>query len=225
MARKAKEVELPALEELEALADEINDVLNPTEPIKYSKKTTAEELVEMIKEQAEGNIYEIDFQPDPDYDTVVIFSEEAEATINALGIEILKGAPPPPEKEKEKEEEKKPAKGAKKEEPKKEEKKSAPAKKDEKKAALAKKDEKKAASAKKKAEKEEPTYTRSGAFVDAVKKGGTKAEIVALSDKLYVENGGSSNLTVAEALYRYAMPSLKLLDVVTEKDGKIKLAK
>ena len=95
MARKEK-VAIPPLEEHKALAREMNEVMKLDPPIKFSKKTTADELLEIINNEATGNIYEIDFEPDPEDDSVIVFSEKAEDDFKALGIEVLPGSPPDP---------------------------------------------------------------------------------------------------------------------------------
>lgn len=220
MARKEK-VAIPPLEEHKALAREMNEVMKLDPPIKFSKKTTADELLEIIKNEATGNIYEIDFEPDPEDDSVIVFSEKAEDDFKALGIEVLPGSPPDPAAEADEPDEEvieeKPAakpdtkKGGKKEEP---------TKKDEKPAA--KKADKKADAKKEEPTKKEkePEYTRSEAFVDALKKGGTKKEIIDNSDALFVKEGGESNHNVARAVFGYAMNPLLLLGHVTvNKDG------
>jgi hypothetical protein len=65
------------------------------------------------------------------------------------------------------------------------------------------------------------SYTRNHAFVDALKKGGTKKAIVADADKLYRDKNpgtkeptGKDPLFVSEAIFRYNMPTLLLLGIV-----------
>jgi len=74
-------------------------------------------------------------------------------------------------------------------------------------------------------------YTRAHGFVDALKVGGTKTDIVKYADKLYREkNPGAKEenskkpFFVSEVMFRYNMGSLLLLGVVEEKDGKYKLS-
>lgn len=147
----------------------------------------------------------------------------------------------PEEEVEEEEEEEKPKKGAKgeKEEPKKaakgkkvdveeeeEEEEEKPAKKPSK---GAKEAPKKAAKGKAKAEPKKAKkvkYTRSEALVDALKffkKGATKKEIVEKSDELYVAQGGDSGMVVSEAMFRYGVPTLLLLEHIELNDGKYKL--
>lgn len=88
---------------------------------------------------------------------------------------------------------------------------------------------------KKKAAKKD-RYTRSNAFVDALKKctkkGKTKEEIVQLSHELYVKHNPDSaeessskhhKFFVAEVMFRYTMPALLLLEKVELKDSKYTL--
>ncbi len=70
---------------------------------------------------------------------------------------------------------------------------------------------------KKAKEEKKPAYTRSNALVEALKTGGTKDEIVKLSDKLFLASlpadktpKAKETLIVAEALFRYAVPALLL---------------
>jgi len=74
-------------------------------------------------------------------------------------------------------------------------------------------------------------YTRSHAFVDALKTGGTKKDIVEHADKLYREKNPDAKpenakkaFFVSEVMFRYNMPSLLLMGFVAEKDGAYKLA-
>lgn len=88
---------------------------------------------------------------------------------------------------------------------------------------------KKAAKGKAKAEPKKAKkikYTRSEALVDALKffkKGATKKEIVEKSDELYVAQGGDSGMVVSEAMFRYGVPILLLLEHIELNDGKYKL--
>jgi len=90
-AAKAPEV---TRAELEALAKEMNEVMGLDPAIKFNRKTTDEALLEMIKAEAvdpesgEPCIYDTDFQEDPEDEEKVVFSEDAEKTLEALGIEI-----------------------------------------------------------------------------------------------------------------------------------------
>ena len=120
MSRK-KAVELPGMDELLALVEEVNEVLNLKPAIKVTKKMTEEDIIERLKAECDGNVYEIDFEADPDDDTIAFFSEEAGTAFELLGIDILEGAPPSgdeepeeeAEPEEEPEEEVKPKKGTK----------------------------------------------------------------------------------------------------------------
>jgi hypothetical protein len=180
MARGAKpevKVELPVRENLEALVGEINEVLNLEPAIKFSKKTTDAELVELIKTEVVGNIYEIDFTADAEDDTIPYFSEESKADFEALGIEIQAGSPP-----EETPVETPAAKGKGKEKPA-----AAPAKEKATPAPKAKAAPKAAA---------EPKYSRKQAFADVILAGETDCEqITKKSSALYEKNGGKSNTT------------------------------
>ncbi len=57
-------------------------------------------------------------------------------------------------------------------------------------------------------------YTRSSALVDSLKVGGSKKELIEKANQLYVKNGGSDKVQVANALLGYVMPSLLLLEIV-----------
>lgn len=227
MARKEKKVELPERDELIALAEEMNEVLQLAPALKITKKMSDEDIVEAIKEQAEGNIYEIDFTADENDDTVPYFSEEAKATIEALEIEVLEGAPAPKEEEPEEaeeEEEEEPAKKGKKDEkPVKEEKKAA-AKKDEKPAKKAEKP----AKAKKEKKEVEKKFTRDMAVIEAIKelckKGATFKDIMDRSDAIYVEEGGKS-VPDAVNVNKYTLNGLVAFDVLEVVDGKYKFKK
>lgn len=199
MARKTAAVALPTRENLEALVGEINTVLNLEPAIKFTKKTTDEELVTLIKAETEGNVYEIDFTADADDDTVPYFSEESKADFAALGIEILAGSPP--------EVDATPA--------------PAPAKAG--KAAKAAPAAKTPAAAKPaKAAKEDtgPKYTRYHAFADTVKAGKAMAldAIDDASDALYTKNGGTSNVTQAGRINDRCVQVLLALGIGTKKD-------
>ena len=64
-------------------------------------------------------------------------------------------------------------------------------------------------------------YTRSNALVDAFKEGdATKKELIERAHRLWMNSGGNDKPKVAEALLRYVMPSLLLLGVVEEMEGK-----
>jgi len=240
---------MPTREALEQLYKEMEEVFQPDAPFKkVSKKTTDAELIELIKKEAvdeEGNstIYTTDMEEDEENPNKVIFSEDAEETIKALGIEIVEpedageeDAPEPepvkeaakPAKNGKKEESKAPAK----EEPKKGAK-AAPAAKEEKKPAAKeapKKEEKKPAGKApgKSAPAPANNYTRSIALVDALKDTlangpATKQEICDLSDELYVEQGGKSGAFVAEVMFRYTVPALIALGIVEKNGNQFKL--
>ena len=231
MARKVKEAEfVPSMDELKMLADEVNAVLNPTTPVKYSKKTTVEELLESIKAEATGNIYEIDFQPDPDDDAVIVFSEEAEELIKKLGIEIKEGAPEVADANEEPADEDAPEEVEEVEEVKETRKEKAARKKAEKEEATktdAKKKDKPAPAKEEKVKKS--NFTRNNALVAAllktVKKPMTKQEICELSDTIYIENGGESGAFVAEVMFRYSVPAFVELGHIIKKDGTFQYVK
>lgn len=222
-------------EELVLLVEEVNAVLKPENPIVVGRKDTVHSLTVKIKAECDGNVYEVDFTPDPEDDSVAFFSEDADALLEALGVEVLEGAPgdgvevaeeqtePPLEEEK-------PKKGKAGKEEKALAKAEKPAKKDEKAPAKGKAKEEP-----KKAEKPAKTgptkngerYTRSNALVEALDNGGgTKQEIVKAADELFVKCGGNSNMTVMELQYRFTMPALFELEIVKkDKNGNIKFAK
>ena len=191
MAKKKVEVELPERSALEALAKEMNEVMGLDPKIKFNRKTTDEELVAMIRENAvdeetgETVIYGSDFEEDSDDPEKVVFTEDAGNTLDLLDLEIgdepEDDAEPEPEpepvkkgKKAEKEVEKPAAKKGKKvekeEEPEVEEEK--PAKKSakkevEEKPAAKKKDEKEEKKPAKKAEKT-AKYGRADSIADAI---------------------------------------------------------
>lgn len=209
MARGDKKVETPTREALVALVEEINAVLQPKTPITVGRKMTDEALIAVIKKEAEGNIYEIDFQPDPDDASVEIFSEEGEATIKLLGIEILPGAPPvqgddsgeeatEPESEKTSPAETGKGKGNKKNE-------TAPAN----------------SETQKPKKEREPKYTRPNAFVDVLGNGGKLDDLAAKADALYVKNGGTSNPTMAKWYVTEYSRLFTLMGIGEVKDGSL----
>jgi len=61
-------------------------------------------------------------------------------------------------------------------------------------------------------------YTRTHALRDALSKGGSRDEIIAAVDHLYVENGGTSNPSGAKAMVGLHVPVLKEFGVVVEDD-------
>lgn len=168
-------------EQLKALVEEVNTVLNLEPAIKIGRKDSDEDIIAKIKAECEGNVYEIDFTADENDDTIPFFSEEADATFELLGIEIQPGSPPAEG------EAAAPATPA-------------PAEKGKGKAAPAPAAAKtKAAPAPAKKKDEGPKFTRYMAFADIVLPGKVLAldDIDAKSDALYVKNGGSSNVTQA----------------------------
>ena len=62
-------------------------------------------------------------------------------------------------------------------------------------------------------------YTRSHALVDALKKGGTRDDIVKYSDELFVEKGGKSNTNVANYMFGYVYNTLLIIGQISEADG------
>lgn len=219
-------------QQLEELAEEMNEVMELTVPIKFGKKTPDDKLIELIMAEAE-EVYTTDFEENEDADRV-IFTEDAADTMKILGI-----VPKEPEDADDEEEEDEPApapvksKGKAKTkvvepeedndeeddepeedddeedepEPPKRKPKSAPA------VAPVK--------SKGKAEKSvEKVYTRARAFVDALNEGaGSKQELMERADELYVEKtGGESNLTVTEVTFRYTMPVLLIKGFVKKDD-------
>jgi len=58
-------------------------------------------------------------------------------------------------------------------------------------------------------------------LIDALKAGsGSREGVVSLSDKLFVEKGGKTNPNVANYMFGYVVPSLKIIGTVTQ-EGKI----
>ena len=209
MARGDKnvtEVTLPGKEALTALVEEINAVLQPKTPIVIGRKMTDEAIIEAIKREATGNIYEIDFQPDPNDPSIEVFSEEGEATIKALGIEILPGAPPTADEGAESAEGVEIADTP-----------SAPAPADKK---DTKKDTKKDDTPKDPAEKR---YTRDCAVCDFIeanmKTGFTFKECMDGADDLYVKSGGKS-VPDAVNVNKYCLNGLVHFGVLSLVDGK-----
>lgn len=62
-------------------------------------------------------------------------------------------------------------------------------------------------------------YTRSHALVDALKKGGTRDDIVKYSDELFVEKGGKTNTNVANYMFGYVYNTLLIIGQISEADG------
>lgn len=217
MARK-ETPKLPKREDMEALVKEINDVLQPEKPLTIGKKMSDEDLAEMIRKECKGNIFTTDFEEDPKDADRVIFTEDAKADFEALGIEIVD----PPEDVEEEEVNEEPAKGEKgkagkgkgKEEP---------AKGKEKEKA------KPAAKSKDKPKKKdkEPRYTRDQAVHAAIeelckkKDGADFKTIMNRSDAIYVENGGRSTPDAVN-VNKYTLNGLVAFEVLTLKDGMYK---
>ena len=63
------------------------------------------------------------------------------------------------------------------------------------------------------------SYTRSHALVDALKKGGTRDDIVKYSDELFVEKGGKTNINVANYMFGYVYNTLLIIGQISEADG------
>ena len=63
-------------------------------------------------------------------------------------------------------------------------------------------------------------FTRRNCFVEAIKIGGSPDEIISNMDKIYVENGGNSNIKESKWLFRRIMPILIELRIVKNIDGK-----
>lgn len=198
---KEPEAEPATREELVALAESMNSVLQLDPPITITKKMKEEDIEATIIEQATGNIYEIDFTPDENDDTVPFFSDEDAAILELLGVEILPGAPETAEEEPAPA----PAKGKGKET-------AAPAKKDDKKKADK-------APAKKK-EDTGPKYTRYRAFADVVKAGKKLSldDIDQKSDDLYVKNGGNANVEQAGRINDRCVQVLLALELGVKDD-------
>jgi len=191
----------PTVEQMIILIDEMNTVLNLDPQIE-----TADKMACVLKADIMQNCYdkgECQIFPEDN------FTPEAWATLKVLGVNpvVEEVEDKPPVTEKKKPEEKTPAP-----EPKKDKKSSSkPTSKK-----TAEKPPKTAHHAKKVVE----AYTRSHALIDALQAGsGTREEIVAASDKLFVKNGGATNTNVANYMFGYVMPSLKILNIV-EQDGK-----
>lgn len=227
---KEKEVELPSREELVALAQEVNAVLNLEVAIKYGKKVTDEELAAAIVKECKNNVYEIDFTEDAEDATIPFYTEDAEETFKALGIEVLPGSPSDSEAEvaveevaveelvEEEVEVPEPKatgkKGGKKEE--------APAKEETK-----KKDTKKEDAPAKKKEVKEETYSRADALVEVLKSKAKKAamtskDIIEAVDALYVKNGGNEGIAMAFNVVKYTLPVMAKLGHIEKEGSKYK---
>lgn len=72
-----------------------------------------------------------------------------------------------------------------------------------------------------KKEERKAKYTRSHALVESLKKGGSRQELAISANKIYIDNSGSDNASVAMALLRYVLPSLLILGVVEKTDQNI----
>lgn len=240
MAKKAKEAALPTRENLEALAGEVNTVLNCDPAIKFTKKTTDVELVEMIKTEVKDGVYEIDFTEDEQDKSIPVFSEESRADFAAIGIEVLPGSPDDGDESVEDgeevieeeiqeelplEDEVEPEPVATKAKGKPAKTKEVPVKAPEK-PAKAKTPPAKATTkaTPEKAVKTAEKFTRNNALVAALllttKTPMTKQEICELSDSIYVEHGGASGAFVSEVIFRYGVPCLVELGVVEKTDDK-----
>lgn len=88
-----KKVVPPTREELVSMAKQINAVLNLGNPIKHTKKVTDEELTASIIENCKENVYEVDFNPDPTDETIIVYTNDMKVLFNKLGITILEGSP------------------------------------------------------------------------------------------------------------------------------------
>lgn len=75
-------------DELVSLAKEMNVVMGLDPTIKTGSKISDDDLKASIIENGTGQIYETDFEEDPEDDEKVIFTEEATATLKKLGIAI-----------------------------------------------------------------------------------------------------------------------------------------
>lgn len=200
--------ELPTREELVATVEEVNAVLGleGKDALVIGKKTTDDEIIEMLVGVTTGQIYESDFEVregEGEEEGVTFFSEAAGDTLEAIGVEILAGSPP----EVAAEPEPAPAKGKGATKPA-----AAPAVPKEKKAA-------------------EPRYTRANAFSDAVTALKADTKVVALdaladeANKQYMKNGnGKDNLKEAKWYQGTIVPALVALDFaeVTEAGFKLK---
>lgn len=185
-------------EELLALGEEMNTLLFPGKEIDFSEMSV-EEITAQIKADA-TNI-----------DPKDQFSDDAKDTLAAIGIDIEWALPAAAKKDIEAGKKAKAAAA----------KKDVPAKKEKAAKEPTAKKEKKAAPAKKEAAAKEDAYTRSHALLDALKaaSGATRESIVAESNKLFMKNGGTDNMNVANYMFGYVVPSLQILGVIT-KDGK-----
>jgi hypothetical protein len=185
----------PTRAALMALVAEINTVLNLEPAMAFGRKATDEEIIAKIHEECDGNLYDQDFTPDPDDATIPVFTEVADKTFEALGIEILEGAPPAdaapaPAPT--------PAKGAAK-----------PAK-----AAATPAAAKPAKVAKPAGEKK---YTRDMAVIESInqlcKKGANFKTIMDTTDGIYVKHGGNS-VPDAVNVNKYTLNGLVAFDVL-----------
>lgn len=66
---------------------------------------------------------------------------------------------------------------------------------------------------------ENERYTRSHALVEAIKYGGTREDLVRLSNEFYVKHGGNDNENTARFTMRMALPTLLILGSVIDQDG------
>lgn len=63
-------------------------------------------------------------------------------------------------------------------------------------------------------------YTRSDAFIEAIKKEGSKKDIINRIDEYYIENGGSSSMNTSESMFTKIMPILIKLNFMILENGK-----
>ncbi len=84
---------------------------------------------------------------------------------------------------------------------------------------------KKTAVINKKKDNVKSAYTRSHALVDAIKKGGTRKDIIELSNQLYVKKGGMDKINIATNCFSLSIPVLIILGVIEKKNNEYQLTK
>ena len=179
-------------EDLVALIEEMNKVMDLDPAIEASEKSSIDGLKKLIHDncydKGECQVFDTDK-----------FSPEAWETLTALGVRpvVTKKAKDKPAKAEKTE---KPAKAGKTEKP-----------------AKAEKTKKEKAEKPAATKKGATDYTRSHALIDALKgAAGTREEIVDRADSLFVDSGGKTNQNVSNYMFGYVMPSLKILGIVRQ---------
>lgn len=89
MAKKSAKKEELSREQLVILAKEMNSVMGLEPAISVKKSVSDEDLLENILSEATGQVYQTDFEEDPEDDEKEIFSDEAADMFKVLGVEVV----------------------------------------------------------------------------------------------------------------------------------------